>query len=204
MSLHSKGLTKNLCKDDCSQEYSHNLSENKQAAVYLPQNTETTAPRERKHPPTPNFQPKVIQDLNPNFRINSDMDVCRSHLSQNVADTLSCQRLSFRQVWYNLAVDRLRNANNVQKSPIGIRNGRENEKVIRNPHADPDNHQKLITSRGSPLAHAWQLWSTSVSAFVSYPVYSMTGWQNDHITSASLAGVKLTWCLHVHQNLIQQ
>ena len=26
----------------------------------------------------------------------------------------------------------------------------ENEKVIRNPHADPDHHQKLITSRGSP------------------------------------------------------
>ena len=30
-------------------------------------------------------------------------------------------------------------------------NGEENEKVIRNPHADPDHHQELITSRGHPL-----------------------------------------------------
>ena len=39
---------------------------------------------------------------------------------------------------------------------------------------------------GSPLASACQVWSTSVSAFVSYPVYRtnerMT--ENDHITSA--------------------
>jgi len=39
---------------------------------------------------------------------------------------------------------------------------------------DPDHHQKLITSRGSPLAHSYQVWSTSVSAFVSYPVYRAT------------------------------
>ena len=50
-------------------------------------------------------------------------------------------------------------------------NGEENEKVIRNPHADPDHHQELITSRG---AHTCQVWSTSVSAFVSYHVYRMT------------------------------
>ena len=50
-------------------------------------------------------------------------------------------------------------------------NGEENEKVIRNPHADPDHHRELITSRG---AHTCQVWSTSVSAFVSYHVYRMT------------------------------
>ena len=55
-----------------------------------------------------------------------------------------------------------------------LRNGEENEKVIRNPHADPDHHQKLTTSGGSPLADAREVWSMSVSAFVSYPVYSMT------------------------------
>jgi len=33
-------------------------------------------------------------------------------------------------------------------------NGEENEKVIQNLHTDPDHHQKLMTSRGSPLAHA--------------------------------------------------
>ena len=50
-----------------------------------------------------------------------------------------------------------------------------NEKVIRNPHTNPNRHQKSVTSRGrSPLDHVWQVWSMSVSAFVSYPVYRMT------------------------------
>ena len=62
---------------------------------------------------------------------------------------------------------------NVKKN-ISFRNGEENEKVSWNPHADPDHHQKLITSRGSYLTHACQVWSTFVSAFVSYPVYRMT------------------------------
>jgi len=48
-----------------------------------------------------------------------------------------------------------------------FRSGKKWKKIIRNPHADPDHHQKLITSRGSPRAHACQVWSTSVSAFVS-------------------------------------
>jgi len=48
---------------------------------------------------------------------------------------------------------------NVQKSPF--HNGEENEKVIPNPQADPHHHQKLITSRGSALAHACQVWSMS-------------------------------------------
>jgi len=43
----------------------------------------------------------------------------------------------------------------------------------RNPRADPDYHQKSTTSRGSSLARACQVWLTSVSAFVSYPVYRM-------------------------------
>jgi len=66
-----------------------------------------------------------------------------------------------------------------------FRNDEENEKVIRNPHADPDHHQKLITFKGSPLAHACQVWSTSVFAFVSL----QNDRQNDHITSALLAEV---------------
>jgi len=37
----------------------------------------TKALRERKLPPAPKFQPKVILDSNPNFRINPDTDVCR-------------------------------------------------------------------------------------------------------------------------------
>jgi len=43
-----------------------------------------------------------------------------------------------------------------------------------------DHHQKSITSRGSPVAHACRVWSTSVSPFVIHPVYRMT--DNDYIT----------------------
>jgi len=35
--------------------------------------------------------------------------------------------------------------------PFLFHNGEENEKVIQNPHADLDHHQKLTTSRGSAL-----------------------------------------------------
>jgi len=65
----------------------------------------------------------------------------------------------------------------MSKNPL-FRNGEENEKGIRNPHADSDHHQKSTTSRESRLAHACQVWSMSVSAFVSYLVYTMTEWQN--------------------------
>jgi len=64
----------------------------------------------------------------------------------------------------------------MSKNPL-FHNGEENEKVIQNPHADPNHHQKLITSRRSFLADACQVWTTSVSAFFSYPVYRMTEWQ---------------------------
>jgi len=53
-----------------------------------------------------------------------------------------------------------------------FRNGEKKEKVISNPHTDLDHHQKLITSRGSPLAYAGQVWSTSVSAFVSTKLFT--------------------------------
>jgi len=71
----------------------------------------------------------------------------------------------------------MRNAN---KSPkILFHNGKKNEKVIRNAHVDPDQHQKLITSRGSALAQAYHVWSTSISAFMSYPAHTTTDRQND-------------------------
>jgi len=40
-------------------------------------------------------------------------------------------------------------------------NGDRNEKVIGNLHPEPHHDQKLITSRGSPLAHFYHVWSTS-------------------------------------------
>ena len=66
--------------------------------------------------------------------------------------------------------------------------------MIQDPHADPDHHQKLTTSRGSPLAHAYHVWLTSVSTFMSYPAHRMTDRQTDRIkrshNPASLFGVK--------------
>jgi len=50
----------------------------------------------------------------------------------------------------------------------------KNWKSDENPHADPIEHHKLTTSRGSPLAHAYDVWSTSVSVFVSYSAHRMT------------------------------
>jgi len=43
--------------------------------------------------------------------------------------------------------------------------------VIIYPHLAPNQHQKLITSTGSPLAHTYHVWSTSVTATVSYPTH---------------------------------
>jgi len=40
----------------------------------------------------------------------------------------------------------------------------------------------LITSRGSPLAHAYHVWSTNVNAFVSYPAH-MIDRQNERQTN---------------------
>jgi len=67
----------------------------------------TRALGERKPPPTPKFQPKVIQS---GFL---------SDLSQNVVDALSCRRQSFRQVYgTNRPLIMRKILTNVQKSPI--------------------------------------------------------------------------------------
>ena len=51
---------------------------------------------------------------------------------------------------------------------------RKVKKLILDLHPDPDQHKNLIAARGSPLAHACHVWSTSISVFVSYPVHRMT------------------------------
>ena len=50
-------------------------------------------------------------------------------------------------------------------------NVEESEKLILDPHSDPDHHLNLNTSSGSPIAHVYRVWSTSVNAFVSCPAY---------------------------------
>jgi len=47
---------------------------------------------------------------------------------------------------------------------------KESKKLILGPHLHPDQLQNLTTSTGSPLAHAYHVWSTSVSAFMSYHI----------------------------------
>jgi len=68
-------------------------------------------------------------------------------------------------------------------------NVKESAKPILDP-TYPDQHQNVITSRGSPLDHVW---STSVNTFVSHsahrPNESHNDRTNDHINSASLGGV---------------
>jgi len=78
---------------------------------------------------------------------------------------------------------------------------KENGKLILDPHPDQDQYQKLITSTGSPIAHVYHVWSTSVNALVSYPAHRMTEWMLS-LNSASLGGV-LTSC-HLHYSTVQQ
>ena len=54
-----------------------------------------------------------------------------------------------------------------------------NLKVILNPHPDSDKHQNWITSRGSPVAHTYHVWSPSANAFVSNPTYRITDRQTN-------------------------
>jgi len=97
---------------------------------------------------------------------------CLSDLSQNV-DALSCQplRQSFRQVWDKVAVDCMRNANKCPKisySERWIKNYPESTRGF----GSPPKFKPLPIS-------VCQVWSTSVSAFVNYPVYRMTARMTD-------------------------
>jgi len=51
--------------------------------------------------------------------------------------------------------------------------------MIQNLYPGLNHQQKLITYRGSPLAHAYHVWSMSVTAIVSYPAHSMTDRVNE-------------------------
>jgi len=68
-------------------------------------------------------------------------------------------------------------------------------KLILDPNPDSDQHRNLTTSRGSPLAHAYHVWSTSVNAFVNYPAHKQNKRITDRMTeqrshnSATLGGV---------------
>ena len=74
----------------------------------------------------------------------------------------------------------MRKANKSPKNTI-FQNRKRNGKAIRNPFPGLDHHEKLTTSRGSPLADAYHVWSTSLIAIVSYPAHTKTGRTTDHI-----------------------
>jgi len=67
----------------------------------------------------------------------------------------------------------MRKANKSPKNTI-FQNRKRNGKAIRNPFPGLDHHEKLTTSRGSPLANAYHVWSTSITAIVSYPAHRTT------------------------------
>jgi len=95
---------------------------------------------------------------------------------RNVVDALSCRRQSFSQVWYKLAVDCIRNDNKCPKIPYSA--------TVKKIKKCNGMHTRIrITSKRlsllEGLAYACQVWSTSVSAFVSYPVYRMTDGKTD-------------------------
>jgi len=71
---------------------------------------------------------------------------------------------------------------------------KESEKLILQPHPDHNQHRNPTTSIGSPLSHAYHIWSMSVTAFVSYSTHKQNKWHNDrtndHITPPTLADKK--------------
>jgi len=103
-----------------------------------------------------------IQYSNTHFRNNPDPGVCRIapkmywiHCLVGMSHFAKYSKNLLVTVWEMLI--------NLQKTLF--HNGEGNGKVIRNPHPGPDHHQTLTTSRESPLAHAYRVWSTFVNAF---------------------------------------
>jgi len=79
----------------------------------------TRALRERKPPPTPKFQPKVMRDSNPDFRINPDPGVYRICPKMLWMHYVLCYRVShFAEYGTNWPLIVSQMLTNVQKSPI--------------------------------------------------------------------------------------
>ena len=121
--------------------------------------------RECKPPPTPKIWNKSDPD---SIRI---FGLIWIRMSVKIVDTL-VDVIHFAKFGSNrlLIVWELRKQRNDNKCRKIAYSSVVKKMKNRNPRADPDHHQKSTTSRGSPLARACQVWSTSVSAFVSYPV----------------------------------
>jgi len=77
----------------------------------------------------------------------------------------------------------------MSKNPL-FRNGKENEKVTRNPHADPDHHYKLIRSlldvHSMPMPAKFGRPPFPRSSVIL--PYSMTEWQTERSHNLRLVG----------------
>jgi len=122
-------------------------------------------------------QLKVIRDSSLDFWINPDQDFDIYQFAPKMWIHCLIGISHFAKFHKNQPVNVCEMARNAL-----FRNGEKmenNGKMNRSPCADPDLHQKSITSRGSPLAHVYRVWSTSISAIVSYPASRRTDRQNE-------------------------
>ena len=125
--------------------------------------------RECKPPRTPKFETKVIR-----IRIRI-FGLIWIRISVKIVDTLVgvilLAKFGSNRLLIVWELRKQRNANKCRKIAYS---SVVKKMKNRNLREDPDHNQKSTTSRGSSLARACQVWSTSVSAFVSCPVYRMT------------------------------
>ena len=121
--------------------------------------------RDCKPPPTPKFETKVIRIFG----------LIWIRMSVKIVHTL-VGVIHFAKFGSNrlLIVRELRKQRNANKCRKIAYSSVVKQMKNRNLREDPDHNQKSTISRGSSLARACQVWSTSVSAIVSYPVYRMT------------------------------
>jgi len=111
-------------------------------------------------------------------QINSRLDVLRELKLPQGCCTVSGDRGGHS--WREARWRPLSSQNTSFEAGSALWAGSGSERIDPNPA--PDLHQNLITFTGSPLAHAYHVWSTPVTAFVSYPAHR----QNDHITPPAL------------------
>ena len=97
----------------------------------------------------------------------TDLSLPRCQLSHQVwwISTYNCTAYDWRMLG-NFWVCQSNKYDMMWCENILSRNGQESGKVILDPHLESDQHQKLTTSRGPPLAHAYQAWSTSSRSWV--------------------------------------
>ena len=145
----------------------------------------TRALRECKPPPTPKFKPKVVRDVNPNFHINPDLDVCRICPKMSWIMHYLVGVKSFCQVWYKLAVDCMRIANKCPKIPYST--------MVNKMKKWSRIHTLIrITTKSYSLLEGHPLPMPAKFGRRPFPQSSviLTEWKNDHITSTLLAGVR--------------